>query len=108
MLIDIINKLLLNIGMNTQNPQSPIQRAVAAVGSQAALARAKEQGLDVTAGVSIHHLTLNDLDVGDYRTFFKLTPPLRTEADRQAVIAGLADGTIDALSSDHTPEDQEC
>ena len=43
-----------------------------------ALERAKANGLDVTAGISIHHLTLNELDVGDYRTFFKLTPPLRS------------------------------
>ncbi|MGL4320434.1 MAG: dihydroorotase, partial [Paracoccaceae bacterium] len=51
-----------------------------------ALQRAKANGLDVTAGVSIHHLTLNELDVGDYRTFFKLTPPLRSEDDRLAVV----------------------
>ena len=54
-----------------------------------ALQRAKAAGLDVTAGTSIHHLTLNEFDVGDYRTFFKLTPPLRSEDDRQAVIAAL-------------------
>ncbi len=51
-----------------------------------ALERARAAGLAVTAGVSIHHLTLNDLDVGDYRTFFKLTPPLRSEDDRLAVV----------------------
>ena len=72
-----------------------------------ALARAKAAGLDVTAGTSIHHLTLNEFDVGDYRTFFKLTPPLRSEDDRQAVIAALADGTIDVVASFHTPADEE-
>ena len=72
-----------------------------------ALARAKAAGLDVTAGVSIHHLTLNALDVGDYRTFFKLTPPLRDEDDRLAVIAAVADGTIDVICSMHTPADEE-
>ncbi|GAB1364865.1 dihydroorotase [Rhodobacter sp.] len=72
-----------------------------------ALARAKAGGLDVTAGTSIHHLTLNEFDLGDYRTFFKLTPPLRSEDDRQAVIAALADGTIDVVASFHTPADEE-
>jgi len=72
-----------------------------------ALRRAKEAGLDVTAGVSIHHLTLNALDVGDYRTFFKIKPPLRTEDDRQAAVAALRDGTIDILCSMHTPQDEE-
>jgi dihydroorotase len=72
-----------------------------------ALARAKANGLDVTAGVSIHHLTLNELDVGDYRTFFKLTPPLRSEDDRLAVVQAVADGLIDVIGSFHTPQDEE-
>ncbi len=72
-----------------------------------ALERAKAAGLDVTAGVSIHHLTLNELDVGDYRTFFKIKPPLRSEEDRQAMIAALRDGVIDILCSMHTPQDEE-
>ena len=72
-----------------------------------ALARAKAAGLDVTAGTSIHHLTLNEFDVGDYRTFFKVTPPLRSEQDRLAVVAAVADGTIDVISSMHTPADEE-
>lgn len=72
-----------------------------------ALARAKNNGLDVTAGVSIHHLTLNEIDVGDYRTFFKFTPPLRSEEDRLAMVQALADGLIDVVSSFHTPADEE-
>ena len=72
-----------------------------------ALERAKKNGLDVTAGVSIHHLTLNELDVGDYRTFFKLTPPLRCEDDRMAMVQALADGLIDVIASFHTPADEE-
>jgi dihydroorotase len=72
-----------------------------------ALERAKANGLDITAGVSIHHLTLNELDVADYRTFFKVKPPLRSEDDRLAVIEALADGTIDLISSMHTPQDEE-
>ncbi|WP_179378603.1 dihydroorotase [Jannaschia marina] len=73
----------------------------------APLRRARAAGLDVTAGTSIHHLTLNVLDVADYRTFFKVTPPLRTEDDRLAVAEALADGTIDIISSMHTPQDEE-
>ncbi|NHB75314.1 dihydroorotase [Rhodobacter calidifons] len=72
-----------------------------------ALVRAKAAGLDVTAGTSIHHLTLNEFDVGDYRTFFKFTPPLRSEQDRLAIVAAVADGTIDVISSLHTPADEE-
>ncbi|MFA7432691.1 MAG: dihydroorotase [Gemmobacter sp.] len=72
-----------------------------------ALERAKANGFDVTAGVSVHHVTLNEFDVGDYRTFFKLTPPLRSEDDRQAVAAALASGLIDILCSMHTPADEE-
>jgi dihydroorotase len=72
-----------------------------------ALARAKAAGLDVTAGTSIHHLTLNEFDVGDYRTFFKLTPPLRSEQDRLAMVAAVADGSIDIIGSMHTPADEE-
>jgi dihydroorotase len=72
-----------------------------------ALVRAKAAGLDVTAGTSIHHLTLNEFDVGDYRTFFKFTPPLRSEQDRLAMVAAVADGSIDIISSMHTPADEE-
>ena len=72
-----------------------------------ALARAKAAGLDVTAGTSIHHVTLNEFDVGDYRTFFKLTPPLRSEDDRMATVEALASGLIDILCSMHTPQDEE-
>jgi dihydroorotase len=67
-----------------------------------ALQRAKAAGLPVTAGVSIHHLTLNEFDVGDYRTFFKVKPPLRSEDDRMAMVEALAEGLIDVISSMHT------
>ncbi|MEO0945853.1 MAG: dihydroorotase, partial [Pseudomonadota bacterium] len=71
------------------------------------LERAKEAGLDITAGVSIHHLTLNELDVGDYRTFFKVKPPLRSEEDRLASVEAVASSLIDVISSMHTPQDEE-
>jgi dihydroorotase len=67
--------------------------------------RAKSAGLAVTCAVSIAHATLNENDVGPYRTFFKMAPPLRHEDDRQAMVAGLADGTIDAIVSSHDPQD---
>ena len=72
-----------------------------------ALERAKANGLDISAGVSIHHLTLNELDVADYRTFFKVKPPLRSEEDRLQVIEAVGSGLIDIISSMHTPQDEE-
>ena len=71
------------------------------------LRRAKDAGLPVTASASINHLTLNEIDVGPYRTFFKLSPPLRAEDDRQALVAALGDGLIDVVMSDHNPQDVE-
>jgi len=73
--------------------------------SAAAVARAKADGANVTAGVSINHLSLNENDVGEYRTFFKLSPPLRNEDDRQAMIAAVRDGTVDIVVSSHDPQD---
>ncbi len=71
------------------------------------LRRAKDAGLHVTASASINHLTLNEIDVGPYRTFFKLSPPLRAEDDRRALVAALAEGLIDVVVSDHNPQDVE-
>ena len=67
--------------------------------------RAKDAGLAVTCGVSINHLTLNENDIGPYRTFFKLSPPLRSDDDRRAMVEGIADGTIDVIVSSHDPQD---
>lgn len=72
-----------------------------------ALQRAKANGFDITAGTSIHHLTLNELDVADYRTFFKVKPPLRSEDDRLAIVEAVKSGLIDIISSMHTPQDEE-
>lgn len=68
---------------------------------------AKSAGLKVTAGTSIHHLTLNELDIASYKTFFKICPPLRSEEDRLATVQGVIDGNIDTISSFHTPQDEE-
>ena len=70
----------------------------------AVMRAAKARGLPVTCGVSIHHLTLNENDIGAYRTFFKLSPPLRAEDDRRALVEGVADGTIDVIVSSHDPQ----
>ncbi len=61
----------------------------------------------MSCGVSINHLTLNEHDIGAYRTFFKLSPPLRREEDRKALVAGVADGTIDVIVSSHDPQDAD-
>ena len=73
--------------------------------SAEAIARAKADGANVTAGVSINHLSLNENDIGEYRTFFRLSPPLRAEEDRLAMIEALRDGTIDIIVSSHDPQD---
>ena len=67
----------------------------------------KKEGRVFTAGVSINNLSLNENDIGDFKTFLKLSPPLRTETDRLSLVAGLNDGTIDVIVSDHKPEDEE-
>jgi len=72
-----------------------------------AIRRAKARGGRVTCDTAPPYFALNEIAVGDYRTFAKLSPPLRSEADRRAVIEGLKDGTIDAIASDHAPQDQE-
>lgn len=72
-----------------------------------AIRQAKADGLPVTCDTAPPYFALNETAIGDYRTFAKLSPPLRSEADRRAVVAGLADGTIDAIASDHAPWDQD-
>lgn len=73
--------------------------------SAAAVRTAKDDGVDVSAGASINHLCLNENDIGEYRTFFKVAPPLRHEEDRLAMIEALRDGTLDVICSDHDPQD---
>ena len=69
--------------------------------------QAKHKGLAVTCGASVHHLSLNESDVGPYRTFFKISPPLRSEDDRRALVAGLAEGVIDVVVSGHDPQSDD-
>ncbi len=73
--------------------------------SAAAVAQAKNEGVAATAAISVNNLALNENDVGEYRTFFRLEPPLRSEEDRLAMVEALRDGTIDIISSSHDPQD---
>jgi dihydroorotase len=71
------------------------------------LRRGKEQGFSVSAAASINHMTLNEIDIGAYRTFCKMMPPLRAEEDRQALVQALGAGLLDVIMSDHDPQDVE-
>ncbi|MBK5568876.1 dihydroorotase [Ensifer sp. SSB1] len=73
--------------------------------SAEAIRAARSRGANVTCGISINNLALNENDIGEYRTFFKLSPPLRSEDDRVAMAEALADGTIDIIVSSHDPQD---
>ena len=73
--------------------------------SAEAVRRAKDLGAKVTAGVSINHLSLNENDIGEFRTFFRLSPPLRGEQDRLAMVEAVKNGTIDIVVSAHDPQD---
>ena len=73
----------------------------------AAVRAAKARGLPVTAEAAPHHFALNEIAVGDYRTFAKMAPPLRDEDSRLAIVEGLRDGAIDAIATDHAPHDQD-
>lgn len=76
-------------------------------GALETLARARAKGLEVAASVSINHLCFNEIDIGDYRTFYRLDPPLRAESDRQALIEAVREGLIDAITSAHAPAPAE-
>jgi len=80
---------------------------ISAAGPLECLAAAKAAGLPILATASINHLTFNELDIGDYRTFWKLAPPLRGEADRQALIEAVASGLVDIVVSAHAPAPPE-
>ncbi|MFC5343443.1 dihydroorotase [Brevundimonas staleyi] len=80
---------------------------VSTEGALEVLSRARGRGLEVAASVSINHLCFNEIDIGDYRTFYRLNPPLRPESDRRALIEAVRDGLIEAITSAHTPEPAE-
>ena len=76
-------------------------------GKAVEIIRDRKDKVRFSCGVSINNLSLNENDIGDFRTFLKLSPPLRTEDDRLSLVQGLNDGTIDVIVSDHKPEDEE-
>lgn len=80
---------------------------ISASGSVALIREAKKKGLQISCGVAVHHLYLTDEVLPGFNTNYKLNPPLRTAADRSALLAGVLDGTIDVVCSDHQPEDIE-
>lgn len=80
---------------------------VSTAASVEAIRKAKARGLPVTCDTAPHYFALNETAVGDYRTFAKMSPPLRREEDRKAIAAAVADGTIDCIASDHAPHDQD-
>jgi dihydroorotase len=80
---------------------------VSTAGAVEAIRAAKARGLPVTCDTAPHYFTLDETAVGDYRTFAKVSPPLRREEDRAAIAEAVADGTIDAIASDHAPHDQD-
>jgi dihydroorotase len=80
---------------------------ISTAGALETLARARAKGLEVAASVSINHLCFNEIDIGDYRTFYRLDPPLRAESDRQALIEAVRDGLIEAITSAHAPAPAE-
>ena len=69
--------------------------------------KSRKEIVKFTCGVSINNLSLNENDIGDFKTFLKLSPPLRREEDRLALVQGLKDDLIDVIVSDHKPEDEE-
>jgi dihydroorotase len=81
--------------------------SLSCVDSLEILRRARDTGLAVTASASINHLALNENDIGPYRTYLKVSPPLRTEADRRALVEAIGSGLIDVVMSDHNPQDVE-
>ncbi len=80
---------------------------ISCAGSLDVIRRARLDRLHVSCGVSVNHLALNENDIGPYRTYFKMRPPLRTEEDRQAMVRGVRDGEIDVIVSSHDPQDSD-
>jgi len=76
-------------------------------GKSVNIIKERKSRINFTCGVSINNLSLNENDIGDFRTFLKTSPPIRTEDDRVALIEGVSDGIIDVIVSDHKPEDEE-
>ena len=105
----IAEKIIIERDLSLLN-QFPCRYHVNQISSKESLnviKRNKEKGLKFSVGVSINNLSLNENDIGDFKTFLKLSPPLRLEDDRVALVEGIKSGLIDVIVSDHTPEDEE-
>ena len=100
----ILERDLRLVGLTGARYHAP---TISCAESIAAIRAAKAQGLAVTCGVSINHLTLSEIDIGPYRTFFKVRPPLRGPEDREALVDALVDGDIDVIVSSHDPQDAD-
>ena len=100
----ILDRDIRLIGLTGARYHSPTISCPESVG---AIRKAKHDGLKLTCGTTINHLTLNENDVGPYRTFYKMRPPLRTEEDRVALVEALQDGDIDVIVSAHDPQDAD-
>ncbi|MEM8894957.1 MAG: dihydroorotase, partial [Bacteroidota bacterium] len=81
---------------------------VSSAGSVGLIRNAKKEGLDVTCDVAIYQLIYTDADINDYDTKYRVSPPLRSDLDKEALIQGVKDGTIDCIVSNHHPQDEEC
>ena len=97
----VLERDLRLVGITAARYHAPL---ISCAESLEAVQAAKARKLAVTCGVSVNHLTLSDADVAPWRSFFKLRPPLRGEADRAAMVAGIANGTIDVIVSSHDPQ----
>ena len=105
----IAEKIIIERDLSLLN-EFPCRYHINQISSQESLEvikRNKENGLNFTVGVSINNLSLNQNDIGDFKTFLKVSPPLRLEEDRLALVEGVKTGLIDVIVSDHTPEDEE-
>jgi dihydroorotase len=78
---------------------------ISCAASLEAIRNARRAGVKVTCGVTVNHLTLNEIDIGSYRTYFKVKPPLRAESDRRRMVEGVHEGDIDVIVSGHNPQD---
>ena len=105
----IAEKIIIERDLSLLN-EFPCRYHVNQISSKESLSvikRNKEKGLKFSVGVSINNLSLNENDIGDFKTFLKLSPPLRLEDDRTSLVSGIKSGLIDVIVSDHTPEDEE-
>ena len=105
---DIAERIIIERDLTLlEKIKCPYHISQLSAGKSVDIIKERKQNVKFTCGVSINNLSLNENDIGDFRTFLKLSPPLRREEDREALVHGLKDKTIDVIVSDHKPEDEE-